>query len=228
MLVKTAALTVRAEDPAATIDAAVATATAAGGYSSSATSDGQDAQVQRATATLRVPVTEFEAVMDDLRGAGELVHQEIATEDVTEAYVDLDARLRTQRALELRLVALVAEAGSVAETIEVERELARVRGSVESLDAQTRSLAGRAAMATIELTAVTPDSAEAGGFASAMAAAYDDAQDIAVGTVGAFVRLIGLMLPLWVVGVPILLVVRRRRRKTAPPVSTVPIPPPGY
>jgi hypothetical protein len=155
------------------------------------------------------------------------LHQQISTEDVTEAYLDLDARLRTQRALETRLVALVAEADSVAETIEVERELARVRGSVESLDAQTRSLAGRAAMATIEITAVAPSSAEAGGFSSAMTAAYDDAQEIAVGTVGAFVRLLGLMLPFWVVGGPVLLIVRRRRRKTRV-VSTVPIPPPGY
>jgi hypothetical protein len=227
MLVKTASIIVRADDPSAAVDEAIALAREAGGYSSSATSDGEDEQVQRATATLRVPVSEFEAVMDALRGGGELLHQEISTEDVTEAYVDLDARLRSQRALESRLIALVGQAQTVEDTIEVERELARVRGTVESLDAQTRSLSKRAAMATIEVTAVSPASAEAGGLVSTVSVAFDDAQRISIGAVGVFVRLLGLVLPIALVGFPVLVAVRRRqrRRRASPPPSTTPIPP---
>lgn len=105
-----------------------------------------------ATLVLRVPAASLGAVMQGLGELGELSHESVQRSDVTEAYVDVGARLGSQRALERRLLSLVeGETQSVAELVEVERELARVRGDIEQLEGRQRALDSQIAMSTIRL-----------------------------------------------------------------------------
>jgi hypothetical protein len=80
--------------------------------------------------------------------------RQVSAEDVTEQYVDLDARLKSQRQLEARLLEIIAkQAGNLDELLAVEKELSRVRQEIERMDGQLRAMQDRIALSTIEIHA---------------------------------------------------------------------------
>jgi hypothetical protein len=101
---------------------------------------------------LRVPVEQFEAFMDAARGMGELQKEQLKSEDVTEKYFDLDARLRNKKKQEARLVQLLEEkTGKLEDVLKIETEMARVREEVERFEGQLRLLDNLSALATVTL-----------------------------------------------------------------------------
>lgn len=98
---------------------------------------------------LRVPVELLDRLTDELAGIGTIVSQSESADDVTEQHVDLAARLKNMRSEEERLRSFFAAAKNVTEMLAVETELARVRGEIESLQAQVDYLERQAAQATL-------------------------------------------------------------------------------
>lgn len=104
----------------------------AGGYVAKSTVDHQLGRVSSATLVVRVPAAAFGGIVGRIEALGTLTHQAMDSEDITEQYFDLDARLRNARRLEARLLELLAkQAGKVSDLLEVERELSRVRETIE-------------------------------------------------------------------------------------------------
>lgn len=104
------------------------------------------------TATLRIPSGRLETAVAALRGLGRVVHETRSADDVTEQSVDLDARLANSRNTEQRLRdVLQNRTGRVADVLEVEREIARVREEIERLDAERANLDRRVTYATVTL-----------------------------------------------------------------------------
>jgi hypothetical protein len=127
----------------------------AGGYIAQAHSAETPNQPQRADLTLRVPAEHLHAVLDELRGLGRVVNEQISSEEVTGQVVDLETRLRNARATEQRLIQVLNErTGKVRDILEVEREIGRTRQEIERMDAQRQNLLQRAQMATIEVALV--------------------------------------------------------------------------
>ncbi len=116
-----------------------------------------DAALQ-AFVTVRVPAAKYQSFIDDAVKLGRLLFQAENTEDVTQQHVDLKARLDNLRAEEVRLRQFFVSAKNVTEMLQIEQELSRVRGDIESLSAQVAYLERQAAMATvtIELTEPAP------------------------------------------------------------------------
>ena len=78
-------------------------------------------------------------------------------DDVTERMVDLSARLANARNTEKRLTAVLEQrTGKVADVLEVEREIARVREEIERMDAERTTLDLRVTYATITLVILEP------------------------------------------------------------------------
>ncbi|MEO1614518.1 MAG: DUF4349 domain-containing protein [Planctomycetota bacterium] len=103
--------------------------------------------------TLRVPVENYRQVMTGIGSLGFAKRKEERTEDVTEAYVDLEARISNKQTLEARLVTMLGErSGKLSDLLELERELARVREEVERMQGRLRVLQDQTSLATIELT----------------------------------------------------------------------------
>jgi hypothetical protein len=70
---------------------------------------------------------------DAKAAGGRVTDSQVTSEDLTRSIVDGEARLRAQTALRDRLQKLLAERpGKLAELLEVERELARVQGEIDS------------------------------------------------------------------------------------------------
>ena len=109
-----------------------------------------------ASLTVRVPASSLASVEARVSGVGRLISQSSNESDVTQQHMDLSARLGNSRAEEVRLRALLARAGSVTDLLEVERELSRVQGDIESMQAQLAYLEGQAAMATLTISLDQP------------------------------------------------------------------------
>jgi hypothetical protein len=174
-------------------------------------------------ASLRIPVANLDAAMKDLRGLGRVANEEESGEDVTQQHADLDQRLKTARDTEDRLRAILQQrTGSVSDVLQVEEEIARVRGDIESMEAEQTNLEHRVDFASIDLS-VTVDYGPVSGAAplsvrvrNAFVAGYRNA----VGTVvGIFLFLVsyGLTILIWIaiLGVPMVLLRQRYRRMRA-------------
>ncbi|MGI6642496.1 MAG: DUF4349 domain-containing protein [Bacillota bacterium] len=104
--------------------------------------------------TARVPSGELDSTMEELAGIGRVKRQDTSSSDITDQYVDLDARLRNKIVQEERLLKIIGEAKSVGELLQVEGELSRVRGDIESMQAQINHYDKSVAMASLSFTAM--------------------------------------------------------------------------
>lgn len=119
------------------------------------TSGAQSGALQ-AYVTVRVPNDNLAAFVEEASALGKVLRQSQSSQDVTQEHVDLAARLANLRAEEARLREFFDSAKKVSEMLEIERELARVRGEIESIDAQKKYLERQAAMATVTFELVEP------------------------------------------------------------------------
>lgn len=94
-----------------------------------------------ASLSLRIVPAKADGLLEGLRGLGRLAQHEMSQNDRTYEVVDIQARLANQKALRDRLRALVAghQVAKVADLLQVERELARVQGEIDSAEGQLRA-----------------------------------------------------------------------------------------
>jgi hypothetical protein len=184
---------------------------------------------------MRVPATRFDAAIAEMRAIGKRVTAEkITGKDVTEEFIDLDARLRAQRALEAQFLEIMKRAGKVSDALEVHSQLAGVRTEIEQIEGRRRFLENQAALSTIKATLQPPAplvSANTSGFLHGIREAFGDGVDIAAEIILGIIRFgIALLPVLLLIILPLALIwhfllrprFRRRRPKpgaAAPPVA---------
>jgi hypothetical protein len=117
----------RTPQPAKLADEAVKIVETSGGYVE---------QMDNHSAVFRVPVMQFKAVFKQLLALGDVLDQSITSEDITDAFMDVDLRLSIARATRKRLVALLGKAKSEKEKIRILREIQRISTQIETLNAQ--------------------------------------------------------------------------------------------
>lgn len=101
---------------------------------------------------LTVPSERFEEALDELRELGtEVTTDTVEGEDVTEEYVDLQARERNLLAAEQSLVELYDQSESVQDTLAIQRELTGVRGEIERVQGRIEYLEQRTDFSQITL-----------------------------------------------------------------------------
>jgi hypothetical protein len=185
-----------------------------------------DADRSFASLTLRVPADSFNATLDRLAKLGTEENRAITTEDVTEALIDIDARITTQRASVERVRTLLARANTVGEVVSIEGELTRREAELASLEQRKDRLSGLVSLSTITLTLrgpaapaapIEPETGFLAGLKSGWAAFLESVKVVLTiaGWLLPFALVVGI--PLWIV----LWYVRRRRR---PVVTATPAP----
>jgi hypothetical protein len=105
---------------------------------------------------VRIPADRFDAFLGTLQPLGELLDQQISATDVTAQWVDVEARLAAKRKVEERYLAIVDQARTVAEILEVERELGNIRAEIESMEAQMNALKDQVGMSTLTISCTKP------------------------------------------------------------------------
>ena len=177
---------------------------------------------------VRVPAAQFNQVMDEIRAVGARVIQEKVTgQDVTEEFIDLEARIKNQKALELQFLEIMKRAGKVDDALSVQRELAEVRTEIEKLEGRRRFLENQSSLSTINVTLQPPTQiVNATGFWYSVRSAFSDGLDVAAGIVLFVIRAVIALVPIMVLIVlPMALLVKlglrvvRRRRTLAQPAA---------
>lgn len=148
-VVKRAELTVDVEDAVKTSAHIAACAEAMGGYVSSSVVGRNREGRSEVRITVRVPADHFIALVEEIEKLGALVSRQISSIDVTEEYVDLEARISNLKHQEKRLLEIVSQARTVEDLLKVEKEIERVRGEIESLTARLNLLRNQADYATV-------------------------------------------------------------------------------
>lgn len=129
---------------------------AAGGYVDSTQVRHHQGEVSNATLVLRIPQEAFGQLVPKLKELGEVAAEATNADDVTDQYVDVSARLASAKTLEKRLLEIAADRASGVEALlAVERELARVRGEIESYEGRLHQWNDQIAMSTLTLTMMT-------------------------------------------------------------------------
>jgi hypothetical protein len=107
-----------------------------------------------ATWKVRVPVERFEDFVRAISRLGEVRSSHVGSQDVTEEYFDIEARIRNKQEEEKRLLKHLSDStGKLEDILKVEAELTRVRGEIEQMQGRLRFLANRADLSTITITA---------------------------------------------------------------------------
>ena len=128
------------------------------------------------SATLRVPAARLDATLQRLRGLGEVGNESQASEDITASHRDLAIRIANARIEEQRLGELLTRrTGSVKDVLDVEREIARVRTSIEQMSADERAMRDRVALSTITVQAGERYRAELGGASASLRMRFGNA-----------------------------------------------------
>lgn len=111
-----------------------------------------------ARVVMRIPASRFDAVLEEVADLSLEVHsQTVTSADVTEEYVDLEARLRVKRNLEERYLQILSGAANTSEALEVEGALATVREDIERIEGRRQFLRNRADMSTVTIELNEPE-----------------------------------------------------------------------
>lgn len=187
----------------------------AGGFLVSTSVRGEDRRVGEFA--IRVPAERFEETLSRLEELGKIAGEDVRGEDVSEEFVDLEARLRNATAQEDVLFRLYDRSTSIADTIRVQRELEDVQLEIERLRGRLRFLEDRTDLSTISV-AVSESSALVAG-PGPFERAWGNARETFVNVVlGAIVGM-GFLLPVAFFALVLYLafrLVRPRLHKVAP------------
>jgi hypothetical protein len=105
--------------------------------------------------TVRVPRPRFAEAVGRIETLGDVLHRDVAAEDVTDEYVDLELRLKNARGVRDRLMVLMS-AASVKDAMDVERELAKVTEDIERIEGRLKVLRDRVGFSTITVLFQAP------------------------------------------------------------------------
>jgi hypothetical protein len=166
----------------------------------------------RGTVIVRVPSDRFEDALTELRDIGRIESQFVDTQDVTDEFVDLEARIRNARTAERVLLDLMDEATTIADTIRVQNQLERVQENIERMRGRLRVLEDQTSFSTLAVDVVEEgapkeDPEEAG----TLIKAWRDAVDGFMGVVSGVIVASGVVLPIAVMALIVALLVRRMR-----------------
>jgi hypothetical protein len=222
-VVKTASLEVQV--PAGDFDKAFETAMQVagryGGYVQSSSTSGT--KIHSGTLTIRVPSASFQNAMSDLSGVGTVQSRSVSGQDVTNEYVDLNARLRTWEAQEAVLLRLMKRATSVEATLRVQTNLQDVQFRIEQIKGQLRVLENQTDLATIDLSlhepgaVVRPVPRAAPDERPSLAEAWTKAVNGFLGVLYATVVGLGYLVPIALICLAVWFAIRRVR--PVPPTS---------
>ena len=222
MIARTASLTIAVKDFAASRASLDTILARHHGYSAQLAMSTPENAPRSFQASLRVPAPELSSAVDDLKTLGRIDNEFQSGEDVTQKHNDMAARLKTSRETEARFEAILQQrTGNVAEVLQVEEGIARVRGDIERMETEQTILEHRVDFATIEIQLSeefkaqlnAPSASVANRIHNAFVAGIRNASATLLGMVLFFEEYAPvLMIWLAILSLPVLLV-RRRYRK---------------
>lgn len=124
-----------------------------GGYIVESTSSRYDHEQLSGSMVFRIPQQYFSAFISDTeKEATNVVSRNVSGQDVTEEFVDLEARLRSKKAVEARLLTFMEEAEKTEDLLKISEDLAKVQEEIEQIEGRVKYLENQTSFSTITVT----------------------------------------------------------------------------
>ena len=208
-IVRQAELELEVSAPGTTQTAIEKLAEEHGGYVVSAARDtDHDTAVDvRVTLVVRVPQAELTTTLAEVKRLGRGTGSErITSDDVTDEYIDLTARISSQQKLEQQYYEILKRAATVKDAMDVQKELAEVRTEIERLQGRQQLLDKESSFSTLTVhltTAVPQIAVSTTTFGGTVRRAWSDALGLSADLISGAIRLAGFLLPvLLLLGLP--------------------------
>lgn len=222
-IIRNAELNLEANSPEETQQKISAIAESKGGFVIESTQSSSDVKAttrDTVTMTIRVPAAKFNETLDEIRKtANRVIVETVKGQDVTEEFIDIEAQLKTKKALEEQFLEIMKRSNSVEDALNVQRELANVRGEIEKIEGRKRFLENQASLSTIKIRLQSPTafSANSSGFFYQLKESIGNGFDAALSFILGLVTVVIALLPFFLfIVLPIYFVLRyfwRKRRK---------------
>jgi hypothetical protein len=135
-----------------TVDEARSIAVRLGGFVVSSTaSQGRERRLVSGSLVIRLPARSYADAMRSLAGLGRVEARDESGQDVSQEFVDLEARARHLRAVETQLLELLDRADTVAAALAVQSQLNQVQLELEQARGRLQYLEDQVSFATISL-----------------------------------------------------------------------------
>jgi hypothetical protein len=165
----------------------------------------------RGSISIRVPSDRFEDALEQLRHLAIAVPDErTSSVDVTEEYIDLEARLHNLEVTEAQYQELMDQAETVEEILKVQDALSRVRTEIERIEGRLQYLERTTSMSLIEVS--LQESQPLVGPWSPASVIESAAHGLVTFGRGLFVVVVWLGVFCWI-WIPLLVIWRKRRKK---------------
>jgi hypothetical protein len=219
-IIYTGTITVQVKDVNAAAAQITGIASGTGGFIGGDERQSGNGGSDTATMKLRIPADKFSSALEQIAKLGEEKSRAINTEDVTEAVVDLDARITVQQARVESGRKLLGQAKSLNDLVMLEKEVATRESDLASLQAKKRRLADLTSLSTVTVVVLGPEAPtpagpedEPGGFMSGLTSGWNALGD----SLAVLLTILGALLP-WIIalGLPAwgILYLRRRYRRS--------------
>jgi hypothetical protein len=211
-LIKRASISLEVTDTRATLDQLRQIASAQGGYVGDLNMNRGSSGRYTGSATLRVAPANLEPTLASIGSLGKVISQNVQVEDVTEEYVDLNARrgaLTEERASYERIM---QKADKVEDILKTQEQISRVQGEINRIDGRLKYLSNRVDYATISVQVREPEpvgSTSPWSFSEVI----NDGISAFLAVIGGIVIGLFIFLPFIIIGGVIYLVYRRYFRK---------------
>jgi len=172
-----------------------------GGYVANSSVQGGEKELRQAMLELKIPANRFDDAQTGLTALGRVEYVNVNAHDVGEEFVDITARVDNAKRLEQRLVVLLAtRTGRLEDVLSVERELARVRETIERYEGRLRYLRTRVDISTLTVTVHESEPIVGGlGTGNRIVEAFRNAWRNFVEFVADGIEALGVLLPLGIV-----------------------------
>ncbi len=156
LIIRTGWLTIIAADTEAALQQIGALAETNGGWIVSSEAR-QRGEAKTGNITVRIPAARFNQTLDEIKAlAVEVTDESTSGQDVTEEFVDLNARLSNLEATAERVRGFLDQSRNVEEALAVNQELSRLESDIEVIKGRLQFLSQSAAFSTVNVT-VRPD-----------------------------------------------------------------------
>ncbi len=150
-LIKEISLSIETKDYDNYIESLRNNVASSGGYIETS-NESNSSDFRNFTATIRIPVEKTDGFTEVASDNVTVTRRSESVKDVTEEYVDIEARIKVYKAEEESLIEIMKQAGNVTDLLSVKESLADVRAKIESYTAQLKSLENQTDYSTITLT----------------------------------------------------------------------------
>ena len=151
-VISTATLEIRVKTASRAADDLAGLAIGTGGFVQSSSVAETDGGGHTAEMVLRIPAAKLEAYLGAAGRLGEVRRKEVSGQDVTEDYVDHQARLRAWTAEEGQILTIMAQAKTVAEILAIRETLRQVRETIEQIQGKLKYYDYNVALATVNIS----------------------------------------------------------------------------